>query len=48
MFRLYKCSYRQAGYKILNKKTIKIQYNLKVGMRSRLYINVQHKKFESI
>ena len=36
-------SYHQAGYKTLNKKTIKIQYNTKVGMKSRFYINVKHK-----
>jgi len=43
MFQLHICSYPQVGYKTLNKKTIKIQYNMEVGMRSRLYINVQHK-----
>jgi len=26
MYRLYKCSHHQAGYKTLNKNTIKIQY----------------------
>jgi len=43
MFWLYICSRNQAGYKTMNKKTLKIQYNMKVGRKSRLYINVQHK-----
>jgi len=41
MFRLYIRSHNPAGYRTLNKKTIKVKYSTTVGMGSLLYINVQ-------
>jgi ribosomal protein S17 len=49
MLRLYTCSHHQAENGALNNKTIKIQYNKTVEMKSRLYINVQlYKKYAKV